>query len=67
MTIFDDIYLNTKNAKNDKEGTADEDNVANRLKGCDEGLNYKFQSWSPADNPEDPRWRYRERKRIIDE
>lgn len=61
-SIFDDVYLNTKNAKNDKEGTADEDDVADGLEGRDEGLDYELQSWSPANHPGGPRRRYRERE-----
>ena len=61
---FDCIYLNTKNAKDDEEGTADEDNVANRLERRDEGLDYQFQPWSPADHPGGPRMRQIQRGRV---
>lgn len=61
-SISDGVYLNTKNTKDDEEGTADKDDVANGLEGCDEGLDYELQPWSPADHPGGPRGRYRERK-----
>lgn len=59
-------YLNTKNAKDDEEGTADEDDVADGLEGRDEGLDYQLESWSPADHPAGTRSdteRQRENKR----
>lgn len=45
------VYLNTKDAKDDEKGTADEDNVANGLEGRDQGLDHQLQSWSSADHP----------------
>lgn len=45
-------YLHTKNAKDDKEGTADEDNVADGFEGGDEGLHHQLQAWSSADHSE---------------
>lgn len=46
-------YLHTKNAKNDEECTADEDNVANGFKGGDQGLHHQLKTWSSADHPEE--------------
>lgn len=45
------VYLNTKDAKDDEKGTADEDNVADGLEGRDQGLDHQLQSWSSADHP----------------
>lgn len=54
-----DVYLNTKDAKDDEEGTAYQDDVADGLQRCDERLDYKLQSRSSADHPggtEDGGW-----------
>lgn len=45
-------YLHSKNTKDDEESTTDEDNVANRFEGGDEGLNHEFQTWSSANHSE---------------
>lgn len=41
-------YLYSENAKDDEECTTDEDNVANRFEGGDEGLHHQLQPWSSA-------------------
>lgn len=50
--MFPGAYLDAKNAKDDEEGAADEDNVANGFEGGDEGLNHQLQAWSSADHSE---------------
>lgn len=45
-------YLHTKNAKDDEEGAADEDNVADGFEGGDEGLHHQLQAWSSTDHSE---------------
>lgn len=47
---FKKLYLNTKNAKDDEKSAADQNNVADRLEGCDEGFNYQLQPRSSADH-----------------
>lgn len=50
--MFPGAYLHTKNAKDDEEGAADEDNVADGFEGGDEGLHHQLQAWSSADHSE---------------
>lgn len=45
-------YLYSKNAKDDEESTADEDNVANGFQRGDEGLHHQLQTRSSAYHPE---------------
>lgn len=55
-------YLNAKNAKNDEECTANEDNIANRFEGSDESLHHQLQSWSSANHSEEGLQPYRKYK-----
>lgn len=45
-------YLHPKNAKDDEESTANEDNVSNGLEGRNEGLDNQLEAWGTAYNPE---------------
>lgn len=47
---FPGAYLHAQNTKDDEEGAADEDNVADRFEGGDEGLHYQLQAWSSTDH-----------------
>lgn len=49
---FPGAYLYTQNAKDDEEGAADEDNVADGFEGGDEGLHHQLQAWSSTDHSE---------------
>ena len=42
--------LNAKDAKDDEEGAADEDNVADGLEGGEEGLHHQLQPGGPVDH-----------------
>ncbi len=44
--------LDSQDAKNNEEGTADDDNVPDRLEGWHQCLNNQLQSWSSADHSE---------------
>ena len=57
--IFDGVYLHAENTKDDEEGAADEDDVADWLEGRDEGLDDQLQPWSSADHPGGSREGYR--------
>lgn len=61
--LFNYVYLNTEDAKDDEESTADQNNVADGLEGCDEGLNHQLQPRSSADYPGGRRQRCRRDKR----
>lgn len=45
------FYLDTQNAKDNKEGTADQHNVPDGPQGCYECFHYKLKSWSSANHP----------------
>lgn len=49
---FPGAYLHTQNTKDDEEGAADEDNVADGFEGGDEGLHHQLQTWSSTDHSE---------------
>lgn len=44
-------HLHPKDAEDDEEGTADEHDVADGLKGRDECLYHQLQARGPADDP----------------
>lgn len=48
-------YLHPQNAKDDKESTTDQDNVADRPERRDQRLDHEFQTWSSADDPGEER------------
>lgn len=48
-------YLHSQNAKDDKESTTDQDNVADRPERRDQRLDHEFQTWSSADDPGEER------------
>lgn len=46
------MYLNSKDPKDDKKRTADEDDVPDGLQGRDQSLHHQLEAWSSTDNPE---------------
>ena len=44
--------LNTKNAEDDEEGAANDDNITNRFEGRQERLDYQLKAWSSVDHSE---------------
>lgn len=44
-------YLHPQDAKDDEEGAADKNDVADGSKRGDERLHDQFQSWGSADHP----------------
>lgn len=46
------FYLYSENAKDDKEGTADQDDVSNGFKRSDQSFHHQLQTRSSANHPE---------------